>query len=85
MKEIVLQQYTSIRETIKANVQTIANLVRQAEILKKIVSSVADQTIKLDLEKNIAEIETTITTLIHQTDNLFEQYQRFVEQIFSQK
>ena len=54
-------------------------------MLKKVVSSVTEENIKLNLEKNIAEIETTITKLIHQTDNLFEQYQRFVEQIFSQK
>jgi regulator of replication initiation timing len=85
MKEALMEQYNSIRKTIKSNVETIGQLVAQAEALKKIVSSIAEPTVKLSIEKNIAEIETTIGSLIHQTDELFDQYQRFVEKVFSQK
>ena len=85
MKEAILTQYNAIQQTIKANVGTIGHLLRQAEDLKSLVASVDDSHIKLSLEKQIAEIETTIGSLIHQTDEIFDQYQRFVERVFNGK
>ena len=85
MKDAIMEQYTAIRATIKNNVQTIRLLISQAESLKKVVSTIGDEKIKLSLEKQISEIETTISSLIHQTDELFDQYQSFVEKVFSQK
>lgn len=85
MKDAILQQYTAIRDTIRANVDTIGRLLRQADSLKKIAGDIEDVKIKTTLEKQIKDIELTISTLISQTDELFEQYNRFVESIFTSK
>jgi hypothetical protein len=83
MKDAILQQYTAIRETIKANVDTIGRLLKQADSLKRIAGTLPDEKTRTDLEKQITQIEATITTLISQTDDLFEQYNKFVETVFS--
>ena len=85
MKDALIEQYQAIRSTIRANVQTIGRLLEQAEMLKTVVAGIADTEAKLNLEKQIAEIETTISSLIHQTDELFDLYQQFVEKVFSHK
>lgn len=85
MKDAILQQYQGIKDTISSNVKTIRQLIRQAESLKEIAATIGDPATKADMEKHIAEVGTTITILIHQTDELFDQYQKFVEKVFANK
>lgn len=80
-----IEQYNSIRDTIKANLATIRQLIRQAENLKRLVSSIEEQTIKESISIQIDTIESLIDNLITQTDKLFEQYQKFVQGVFSNK
>lgn len=83
MKDNLLVQYTAIRGTIKANVTSISMLFKQAESLKKLVSEIEDANTKKTLENQVETIEQTIGNLIKQTDELFDQYAKFVEAVFS--
>lgn len=85
MKNELLIQYGAIRNTIEANLQTIGQLINQAENLKKIVEKMNGtngETVE-DLKNQIEEIEDTIARLIKQTGDLFQKYNQFVEQVFS--
>jgi len=87
MKDELLIQYGAIRNTIKNNLETISQLVQQAENLKCIIEKMNGDTgeneLKNSLALNIEEIENTIGALIKQTSDLFDQYNKFVEQVFN--
>lgn len=82
MKDNLLIQYGAIRQTIKTNVQTIGQLLKQAENLKKIVGDIEDPATKASLEQEVKKMEDTVGTLIVQTDELFDKYNAFVETVF---
>jgi hypothetical protein len=85
MKDDLLEQYKSIRITIKANVQTIGRLIEQAEGLKKFAGGVQEPTVKAELDKQVCNLTNTINQLIAQTDDLFDKYSSFVEGVFTKK
>lgn len=85
MREELIQQYASIRETIRANIQTIGKLIEQADGLKQVVDKISEPEVKVSLEHEIKNIEETITLLIQQTDRLFDSYNAFVKKVFSNK
>lgn len=82
MKNDLLIQYGAIRQTIKTNVQTIGQLIQQAENLKKIIESITDAPTKASLEQEVKKLQDTIGTLINQTDELFDKYDQFVDTVF---
>lgn len=90
MKNELLIQYGSIRTTIQTNLETIGKLIQQAEELKKIVEKLngstdgtGETTVKESLKAQIDDIENTIASLIKQTGDLFDMYNKFVEQVFT--
>lgn len=85
MHAILSEQYKSIHETIRANAQTIGSLIQQAERLKKLADKLTDERVKASMTQHVAEIESTIQLLIQQSDDLFEKYNQFVEQLFQSK
>lgn len=85
MKDDLLIQYGAIRETIKNNVDTIVKLFEQAASLKKIVETVTDTETKNSLGEEVNKIEETIRSLVVQTNDLFDKYNKFVEGVFSNK
>ena len=82
MKKKLLAQYEAIRVTIKNNIETIGNLIEQANKLKELIEGISNETIKDSLEKEVIAIENTIKKLIEQTDNLFDKYNEFAKTIF---
>ena len=83
MQDKFLAQYESIRGTIKANVATIRELIRQAESLKSIVATIKNPTAQASITAQIEDIEVLIGNLVDQTDKLFNQYQSFVKDVFA--
>jgi hypothetical protein len=83
MKENLLVQYGSIRETIRSNVQTIGRLIEQAKKLKQLAEQIADNELKASMEEEVRNIDETIASLVQQTERLFDKYEEFVRLAFS--
>ena len=87
MKSALLTQYQAIRLMIQQNVSTIGQLIKQAQNLRELATSIegngGNAELKTKLEAEIEQIENTIETLIKQTDSLFESYSKFVEEVLS--
>ena len=87
MKSALLTQYQAIRLMIQQNVTTIGQLIKQAQNLRELATSIegngGNAELKKKLEAEIEQIENTIETLIKQTDSLFESYSKFVEEVLS--
>lgn len=82
MEDVLLSQYSSIRQTILKNVETIGNLISQAKNLQQIIVTVTDTKLKESLEEQIKGINETITSLLDQTSKLFDSYEEFVRTAF---
>lgn len=79
-------QYEQIKSTILSNVDTINALVDQAKNLAGLIEKLTDTGVDVDirngLEETLNNITTSIKQLIDQTNDLFDKYQRFVEDTF---
>ncbi len=85
MKANLVRQYSSIRDVIGKNVETIKIMLRQAEELAEIAQSInssTDPDTKNKLESQIRDINTSIGSLIDQTTELFKLYNKFAEELF---
>lgn len=85
MKNDLLIQYGAMRETIKANVDTISRLFKQADSLKRIIETVTDTAAKQTLSQEVLKIDETVGRLIVQTNDLFDKYEKFVETVFTSR
>lgn len=72
-----------MRETIRANVQTIGRLIEQAKKLKQLAEQIADAPLKASMEEEVRNIDETIAALVQHTDRLFDKYEEFVKLAFS--
>lgn len=83
MKPNIQDNYQTIRNLIKNNVDTIITLVEQAQSLEKIVNSISDndteKELKNRLETQISDLRSTIAQLVSQTEDLFTSYDEMVE------
>ena len=87
MKTKLLEQYQTIRKTIASNVETIKSLFDHSKTLTELVSGLkesdcSDEIVK-KLEKQIEEINSSINQLILQTDQLFNLYDKFADDLFT--
>ena len=86
MKKNFKQQFQSLRSIIQTNVDTLKKLLEQSDELSKIItvlreSSGGTEVVEQlsDLKKNVSN---SIDILISQTEQLFNSYDRLVEEIF---
>lgn len=81
MQTELQKHYQQIQEAIKSNIGTIKVLIEQADTLQKLVESIsaADQTQKDKLQNEIISINTSISTLISNTESLFKLYDEFIK------
>jgi len=78
MENKLIEQYKAIKETIQCNIETIKQLLKQAEQLRTIVEKISNNwnnEPKKNLEITIWNIENSISELIKHTNDLFEKYE----------
>ena len=89
MKNNFKEQFRSIQSIIKTNASTIKDLIKQSEKLEEIINELSNTPgnteIKNSLEELKGKISESIETLIKQTQNLFEAYEKLIEEIFGNK
>lgn len=80
---IVPAQYQRIREIIAENLQTIRNMVDQSKSLKELINRTAqlDPPLCMELKAQLSALRQNIYQLIKQTDELFDNYEAFVQEI----
>jgi hypothetical protein len=83
MSSDLLKQYKIIRDAIRGNVETIGKLINQAEELHKTISSIDDEQLELKekLVEGLQNIRNLIESLITQTDELFDEYNKFIQKV----
>lgn len=87
MKQNFKEQFTNLREIIKANVDTLISLLKQSDHLAELIKSLNSSTeinteLKVQLEESKEEISKSISALIQKTNDLFKVYESLVEQVF---
>lgn len=88
MQTELQNHYKQIRTSINSNIATIRTLIDQADSLQKIVESISDsdqQENKAKLQKEISNINSSISTLIENTESLFKVYDEFIQALNSSK
>ena len=83
MSSDLLKQYKIIRDAIRGNVETIGKLSNQSEELHKTISSSDDEQLELKekLVEGLQNIRNLIESLITQTDELFDEYNKFIQKV----
>lgn len=81
-RQLISQHYNSLK-ALNDNVQTIKQLIKQAENLESLVSQLpANIEFKKLLEEEVYSTGHIIETLIIETERLFESYNSFAEKAF---
>lgn len=83
-KELI-RQYETIRDTMLKNAEAIATLVSQSEELTKAANTLStsgNQEAATSLKEQVISLKATISTLVEQTTDLFEQYKKFADKLF---
>ena len=84
-RKLLINQYESVRSLIVANVDTMINLVKQAESLTELANSIkeykSEQTAN-KIEEIAAGLRLTMKDLLEKTGELFDEYYKFAEEVF---
>lgn len=85
MKKNFQEQFLNLRKIIQTNVSTLKDLITQSESLSEIIQSLGDNSnadLKRQLEETKKKISESIAVLVDQTENLFESYDKLIEEVF---
>lgn len=89
MKKNFQDQFESMRNIMKSNVNTIKNLLIQSDNLSTIICDLTSQGNNTDtitnLQKLRKDIEKSIESLVKQSENLFDTYQKLTEEVFGKQ
>lgn len=87
MKKNFQGQFKNLGNIIQANVSTLRNLLEQAENLSEIINSLGDSPVnapvKMQLEESRRKISESIDSLIDQTKNLFDTYDKMIDEVLN--
>lgn len=85
-RQLLINQYESVRALIVANVDTISGLIKQAEGLTELANCLKnDQKTKEageKIETMVNDINSSIKELIKKTTELFDEYYEFAKNAF---
>ncbi len=87
MKNDIVAQFNNLRIIIRKQVETLNILIKQSEHLAKISSALktedgASNDLKKTLDEIRENISNSITKLVKETDELFNTYDKLIEQVF---
>lgn len=88
MKEELQSHYEQIQKAIQGNISTIQTLINQAASLQAVIESISegvDGDKKIQLQEEVGRINSSISTLIKNTETLFALYNEFVKAIVRSK
>lgn len=85
----MIKQFTNIKDTLDKNVETIRSLLSQAQSLSELAESIKgtteeDKKIKAEIEVQVDNILSTVSSLFEQSEKLFKMYNDLAENMFKQ-
>ncbi len=87
-RKLLINQYESVRSLIVVNVDTMINLVKQAESLTELANSLKEYKSQQSeetankIEEIAAGLRLTMKDLLEKKGELFDEYYKFAEEVF---
>lgn len=80
-KREIEKKFETYRETIKANIEAIQELIDQSNNLTKTLDSIENPENKKRIEEINQQIMDSIRSLIKNTDKLFDEYIELIKEV----